>query len=160
MDGSPDNGEEVELLIEDYLDGRMTPEQRAQFEERVRNNASLKDKLNSTTKSVDLVQQALGWVTPGEEFEDRVTTRIISLTQSGQTLKPYAAAGERQLSAEDPDAKLLADPEATREKRRMVILAVIAAGLFALAACAIGYSIAKGVRRPAPPENTAPAGRR
>ena len=29
-----------------------------------------------------MVQQALGWVTPGDNFEDEVTNKIVSITQS------------------------------------------------------------------------------
>jgi hypothetical protein len=152
--------QDVELLIEDYLDDRMTPEQRARFEERVRKEPELRSRLESATRSVALVRQALGWVTPGEEFEEKVNTKIVSVTQSWQNLQPYVGPDGRSLTSEDADAQLLEDPEAAREKRRLVILAVIAAILFLLAASAIIYSIAIGAQKPdrpvpeaRPPEN-------
>jgi anti-sigma factor RsiW len=143
--------QEVELLIEDYLDDRMTPEQRARFEERVRKDPELRNRLDTATRSVALVQQALGWLTPGEEFEEKVNTKIVSVTQSWQNLQPYLGSSSRSLTSEDADAQLLADPEAAREKRRLIVLAVVAALLFLLAASAIGYSIAMGVQKPEKP---------
>jgi len=151
--------QDVELLIEDYLDERMTPEQRVRFEERVRHDPELRNRLDSATRSVALVQQALGWVTPGDDFEEKVNTKIVSVTQSWQNLQPYLGTDSRGLTSGDADAQLLADPEAAREKRRLVILAVVAALLFLLAASAIGYSIALGVQKPekpVPEENRKP----
>ena len=156
MSESKEGLQEVELLIEDYLEGRMAPEQRKRFEERVRKDAELRDRLATATRSVALVQQALGWVTPGDDFDEKVSTKIISITQSWQNLQPYVGAGGRSLSGEDADAQLLADPEAAREKRRLIILAIVAALLFLLAASAIGYSIAVGVQKPVPEEQPKP----
>lgn len=145
--------EDIELLIDEYLDGRMEPELRARFEERIRKDPELRSRLDSATRSVDLVQQALGWLTPGDDFEERVNTKIVSITQSGQNLRPYLGSSSRSLTSEDPDAQLLADPEASREKRRLVALAVVAAVLFLLAASVIGYSIATGIQKPVPEDS-------
>lgn len=151
--------EDLDELIDAYLDGRMAPEDRVRFEERVTKDSELRNRVNSATRSVGLVQQALGWMTPGDDFEEKVTTRIVSITQSGQNLQPYFGTTSRSLTTEDPDAQLLADPEAAKERRRLVILAIVAAALFVLAAAAIGYSIAGGMQRP-PPETIKKAGER
>lgn len=140
----------LDMLIEDYLEGRMAPAQREEFEARVAKDLQLQSRLNSATRSVDLVQQALGWVTPGEDFEERVNTKIVSITQSGQNLQPAVASSDRSLTSNDPDAQLLADPEAARERKRQIALGIVAVIFFALAAAAIGHSIAKGVQQPAP----------
>ena len=58
-----EHAEDLELLIDDYLDDRMAPEQRVSFEERMGKDPELRSRVNSATRSVDLVQQALGWVT-------------------------------------------------------------------------------------------------
>jgi len=153
--------EDVDLLIDEYLDGRMDSEDRARFEDRINKEPELRNRVNSATRSVDLVQKALGWVTPGEDFDEKVNTKIVSITQSGQNLQPYLGSSGRSLTPEDPDAKLLADPEAARERKRLLILAIIAGLLFALAAAAIGYSIATGFQQPAPlvPERKERGGR-
>lgn len=144
--------EDLDLLIDDYLDDRMAPDERGRFEERLNKDPELRSKVNSATRSVDLVQQALGWVTPGDEFDEQVNSKIVSITQSGQNLRPFIPSSERNLTAGDPDAKLLADPEAAKEKRRLLVIGVAAAVIFLLAAMAIGFSIAKGIRK-TPPSN-------
>ncbi|MFH0937854.1 MAG: hypothetical protein V1899_00990 [Planctomycetota bacterium] len=133
--------EELELLIDDYLDGRMNQSQRQQFEARMKQDSNLRSKVMSATHSVELVQQALGWVTPGEEFDDQVESKIIEITQSGRNLKPIIPAKDHSLTSRDPDAKLLGDPEAAREKQRLITLAIVAATLFGLATLAILYCI-------------------
>jgi len=146
----PEPVENLDLMIDDYLDGRMPSEQRAHFEERISRDPNLRGKINSATRSVDLVQQALGWVTPGEDFDEKVNTKIVSITQSGQNLRPFDAASDRSLTSEDPDARLLEDPDASREKQRLTIIGIIAAVLFLAAALTITLSIARGVQKPAP----------
>ncbi|MCY3017787.1 MAG: hypothetical protein NTW87_01980 [Planctomycetota bacterium] len=159
--GEPaEQNEDLDVLVDEYLDGRMPPAEKARFEERVARDPALQHRLNSATRSVEMVQQALGWVTPGEDFEERVNTKIVSITQSGQNLPPYMGASGRSLTSEDPDAKLLGDPEAARERRRLIIIAIVAAVLFALAACAIGYSIAQGIQKPAPESSKKAGGER
>ena len=130
--------EDLDLLIDDYLDGRMAPDQRATFERRMNADAELRGKVMSTTRSVELVQHALGWVTPGEDFDNKVNSKIISITQSGQNLKPVQRehAGEGAGPAAAPS-----EPDAARETRRLLIIAVIAAVLFGLAVCAGVYAI-------------------
>jgi anti-sigma factor RsiW len=153
MSESAEELQDIDLLIDAYLDGRLSPEERARFDEHVKNDPELKNKLDSATRSVDLVKQALGWVAPREDFEEKVNTKIVSVTQSWQNLQPYAGSSGQGLTSEDSDAQLLADPEAAREKRRLIVLAVIAVLFFLLAAFAIGYSITTGVQRPVPEEN-------
>lgn len=140
--------EDIDLLIDDYLDGRMEGMQRIKFEERMKKDPELHQRVLSATQSVALVQQALGWVTPGEKFEDEVSNKIVSITNSGEHIRPIAAVGDGRLTREDPDAKLLGDPEAARENRRLVILGVVAVVLFALALAAIVYSITQGLHKP------------
>jgi hypothetical protein len=133
--------DDPDLLIEEYLDNRMSPEKRKRFEERLNNDNGLRLRLNSTTKSLQLAEQALGWVTPGEEFDEKINTKIVSITQSGQHLQPAVPSSERSLTSNDPDAKLLADPEAVREKQRLVFIAVIAAILFIVAVVVIALTV-------------------
>ena len=141
--------EEIDLLIEDYLDGRMEGFQRTKFEERMKQDPELHRRVMSATQSVAMVQQALGWVTPGDNFEDEVTNKIVSITQSGQHIRPMGGAAgnglEGNLTKEDPDAKLLGDPDAARENRRLILLGVVAVLLFAAAMAAIVYSVSQGM---------------
>jgi hypothetical protein len=139
--------EDLDLLIEDYIEGRLSPESKASFEERMKRDGELRSRFDSATRSVEMVQQALGWIAPGDEFDEKVNSKIIDITQSGQNLRPYIASNDRNLTSEDPDAKLLGDPEAIRERRRLIALGVVAAVLFLLAAGAIGYSISKGLQK-------------
>lgn len=149
--------EDLDLLIDNYLDDRLPPHERARFEDRMSKDAELRNKVNSATRSVDMVQQALGWVTPGDDFEDQVNSKIISITQSGQNLRPFTPSSDRSLTAADPDAKLLADPEAAKEKQRLLVIGVASAVIFLLAALAIGFAIAKGAQKqpPAPVHRSA-----
>ena len=135
--------EDIDLLIDDYLDGRMDQAVRTRFEERIKKDSALRDKVMSATHSVDLVQQALGWVTPGDEFDEGVSKKIITITQSGQNLQPPVNASERSLTSGDPDAKLLADPEAAREKWRLIFLSLVAALVFLIAVAVIIMAINK-----------------
>lgn len=145
-----ESAEELELLIEDYLDGRMTAVERDRFEARMQRDPALRNKVLSATHSVELVQQALGWVTPGEEFDSKISSQIVVLTQSGHSFQPVAAAQPGLLTQADPDAKLLADPEAAREKKRLVLLCVAAAILFAIAAAVVVYALRSADDSPSP----------
>ena len=138
--------EDLDLLIDEYLDNRLESDARAQFERRLNAEPELRQRLESATRSVDMVQQALGWVTPDDEFDSRINSKIVDITQSGQNLRPAFAAHERSLTSEDPDAKLFSDPEASRENRRLVMLGLVAVVLFLLAAAAIVYAIVEGVQ--------------
>ena len=142
-----DAAEDIDLLVEEYLDGRLEGLQRVKFEERMKNDPELHRRVMSATQSVAMVQQALGWVTPGDSFEDEVTSKIISITQSGQHIRPLAAVGDGSLTKDDPDAKLLGDPDAAHENRRLIILGVVAVVLFAAAMAAIVYSVSQGMRK-------------
>jgi anti-sigma factor RsiW len=120
-----ESSEQLDLMIDAYLDGRMEPAARARFEERMKNDPALREKVLSATHSLEMVQKALGWVTPGNEFEAKVSSKIVALTQSGHNLQPATAS--RSLTRGDPDAQFLADPAAAREKWRLLILAILAA---------------------------------
>jgi anti-sigma factor RsiW len=145
---SAEASDELDQMIDDYLDGRLEGRQREQFEERMKQDPELHRRVLSATQSVALVQQALGWVTPSENFEEQVNSKIINITQSGNHIRPLAVVGDGALTKEDPDAKLLADPDATRENRRLVVLGIVAVVLFALAMAAIVYSVSQGVHKP------------
>lgn len=158
MADKTDKMEEIDILIEDYLEGRMDSSQRAVFESRINGDVALQDRVKLAAHSAKLVQQALGWLTPGDEFDDQVSSKILSITQSGQNIRPSPGSGGGVLNSKDPDAQLLEDPEAEREKKRLLVLGVIAAVLFLIAASAIGYSIIQGMQAaPAvPAENRTP----
>ena len=145
---SADAPDELEQLVDDYLDGRLEGHQRSKFEERMKQEPEVRNRVLSATQSVALVQQALGWVTPSEHFEEEVNSKIINITQSGQHIRPLPGGGDGTLTKEDPDAKLLGDPDAARENRRLVLLGIVAIVLFALAMAAIVYSISQGMHRP------------
>ncbi|HYF51767.1 MAG TPA: hypothetical protein VEJ63_20290 [Planctomycetota bacterium] len=139
-----ESSEELDVLIDDYLDGRMDVTERVKFEERMSRDPQLRNKVLSATQSVKMVQDALGWVTPSEEFDSKVNSKITSISQSGFNFKPAGAkAPDKELTSKDVDAKLLADPEAAKENRRLVIIGVIAAVIFAVAAILIIPKITK-----------------
>ena len=146
MENSSDNksqvpegaNDDMELLIDDYLDGRMDLLQRAKFDARMNSDPALRDRVMSATRSIALVQRALGWITPDDKFDNDVNSKINSITQSGEFLR---VAGERSLTSDDPEAKLLGDPVALRERRRLITLGIIVALLFSLAAGTIIYSM-------------------
>ena len=145
---SAEASDDIDQLIDDYLDGRLEGRQREQFEERMKLDPELRRRVLSATQSVALVQQALGWVTPSDNFEEEVNSKIINITTSGQHIRPLAVVGDGALTREDPDAKLLGDPDAARENRRLVVLGVVAVVLFALAMAAIVYSVSQGMHKP------------
>jgi anti-sigma factor RsiW len=139
--------EDLDLLIEQYMDGQMDPRARAAFEERLRKDPELSKRVNDQTRSMEMIQDALGALTPSEEFDTRVNSKIISITQS--RMQPAAAASGRPLSGQDPDSKLLGDPEATREKKRLIAIAAIVLLVFAVAATAVIYALNKNRKPPA-----------
>lgn len=148
--------EELELMIDDYVDGRLEGRRRDLFETRLKSDAELRRKVETATQSIKMLRQFLGNVGPSDSFEDKVSSQIISITQSNQHLNP-AVKGTRsgKLTAADPDARLLHDPEAAREKRRLMWLAAAAAVLFAAAVAAIAVVFVgqgdQGNRKPPAP---------
>jgi anti-sigma factor RsiW len=142
------DGEDIEMLIDAYLDGRMDVTQRVQFEERMNKDPELRQRVMSATQSVNLVKQALGWVTPAEDFDDQVNSKIISITQTG--MRPVMATNERGLTSKEADAKLLEDPEAARERKRLTILAAIAGVIFLIVAVLVISAITSGAQKPVP----------
>ncbi len=138
--------QKTELQINDYLEGRLSGTDRERFEARMKENEELRRKVETTTQSVELLRRTLTKLEPGSDFEDRVSSQIIQITQSNQMLPAFAnekgkgKLENRQgpLTASDPDAGLLDDPEAVREKRRLMILAAVSAVLFAGAIITIG----------------------
>lgn len=136
-----EGAEDLDLLIEQYMDGQMDPRQRAAFEERLRKDPELSKRVNDQTRSVEMIQDALGALTPNDEFDTRVNSKIISITQS--RMQPAAAASGRPLTGNDPDSKLLADPEGSREKKRLIAIAAVVLLIFAIAATAVIYGLSK-----------------
>jgi anti-sigma factor RsiW len=126
---------DFELMIEDYIEGRLQGPRRAEFEAQLKTDPELRRKVQTTTGSIAMVRALLAPVEPGPDFEDKVSSKIISITQSNPKLRAERHPG--RLTADDPDARLIHDPRAAREHRRMVILAVAAAALFLLAATVI-----------------------
>jgi len=134
---------DLDIQIEEYLEGRMDAPRKAQFEARLKSDPELRHQVETTTNSIKMVRQALVKIDPGEEFEDQVSSKIISITQSNPNLRP-AAKGSGKLSAGDPDAKLILDPQAEKERKRLVILAVVAGILFAAAIAVIVRAVFSG----------------
>ncbi len=133
---------ELETQIDDYLDGRMDGPARVRFERRMETDPAIRQRVYSATRSLEMIQEALGWATPGEEFDSKVTSRIQEITSGA--LEPVLNADERELTQDDPEARLLTDPAADREKRRLLWIAVITSVVFAAAVCAIVYFISSG----------------
>lgn len=125
---------DLDIQIEDYLEGRMDPPRRAQFEARMQKDPDLRRQVETTTNSIKMVREALVKVDPAGDFEEKVSSQIVSITQSNPNLRPVKGSGK--LSAQDPDAKLILDPEAEMERKRLVVLAIIA-GIFFAAAIAV-----------------------
>ncbi|MEI6235251.1 MAG: hypothetical protein WCT04_19505 [Planctomycetota bacterium] len=134
--------QELDILIEDYLDGRMDGPARQRFERRMETDPTIREKVYSATRSLELIQEALGWATPGEEFDSKVTSRILEITSGA--LEPITHDANRQLTSDDPEARLLGDPAADDEKRRLMWIAAATAILFTGAVCAIVYFISQG----------------
>jgi len=130
---SPQN----ESLVDDYVDGRMDESQRQQFEEQLRQDPELRRQVRSTTQSLELFRSVVNPGEAGTEFESQVSNKIIQITQSNPGLRPVQ--GRRvagQLTAADPEARLLMDPDAAREKQRLMLIALLA-GVFFVAAVAL-----------------------
>lgn len=134
--------QELETLIDEYLDGRMDGPARQRFERRMETDPQVRERVYSATRSVELIQQALNWATPDEEFDSKVTSRIQAISQSD--LPPVDENGERSLTRDDPEARLLTDPAADVEKKRLMLIAVVTAVVFAVAVCVIVYLINRG----------------
>jgi anti-sigma-K factor RskA len=149
-----ESAEDIDLLIEQYLDGQMEGAARAAFEARMRSDPGLRSRVNEQTRSMDMIKDALGALTPDDEFDTRVNSKIISITQS--RMRPAAPSSDRPLSSRDPDARLLGDPDAEREKKRLIAVAVGVLIVFLLAATVVGYAISKRNRAAPPPEKSAP----
>ncbi|HLX63414.1 MAG TPA: hypothetical protein VKX17_19240 [Planctomycetota bacterium] len=134
--------QELETQIDDYLDGRMDGPERQRFERRMETDPEIRQKVYSATRSLEMIQDALGWATPGEEFDSKVTSRIQEITSGA--LQPVTDASERSLTHDDPEARLLTDPAADREKWRLVIIAVITALIFVAVVCAVVHFLIHG----------------
>lgn len=129
-------GNDLDIQIEEYLEGRMDALRRAQFEARLKADAELRRQVETTNDSINLVREALVKIEPGLDFEEKVSSKIVSITQSNPNLRP-AKGSHGKLSAADPDARLIHDPVAERERKRLLLLAAIAGLLFVAAVAVI-----------------------
>lgn len=134
---------DLDIQIEEYLEGRMDGPRKAQFEARLKTDPELRRQVETTNNSINLVREALVKIEPSKDFEEKVSSQIISITQSNPNLRLAKASGGK-LSAADPDAKLILDPVAEKERKRLVILAVVAAVFFAAAIAVIIRAITAG----------------
>jgi anti-sigma factor RsiW len=121
-----------ELEIEEYVDGRMPESRRREFEARLRQDQALRRQVESVTRSVEFLEQALPILEPSEDFEKKVSSQIVVITQSNPNLRPAA----RRKTGGDLEAELQSDPRRRVERRRLLWLALIAGALF-LAAAAV-----------------------
>lgn len=130
--------EEMDLMIEEYLDGRLDDRRRVMLEDRLKTDAELRKKVETATHSIEMIRGALVRVDPTGDFEEKVSSQIISITQSNQSLRPAMGGFHGgKLTAKDPDAKLIHDPHVQRERQRLMVLAGVAAVIFALAVVTI-----------------------
>lgn len=134
--------QELDILIEDYLEGRMDGPARQRFERRMETDPTIREKVYSATRSLEMIQEALGWATPGEEFDSKVTSRIQEITSGA--LDPIKPSSERALTQDDPEARLLGDPAADLEKRRLLWIAIATSVVFIGAICVLVYFVTHG----------------
>jgi anti-sigma factor RsiW len=142
-----ESAEDLDILIEQYMDGQMEPAARVAFEERLRKDAALRQRVNDQTRSMDMIKDALVAVTPSDEFDTRVNSKIISITQS--KMQPAAPSNPNPLTSQDADARLLGEPDESKEKKRLIAIAGIVLVIFLLGAVVVGYSMIKGARKSA-----------
>lgn len=137
---NPMQSNDLDIQIEEYLEGRMSGPERAQFEERIETDANLRRQVETTSNSIKMVRQALAPIEPSGDFEEKVSGKIVSITQSNPNLRP-AKGSASKLSAADPDARLILDPVAEQERQRLVVLAVVAGVLFAAAVTILCWAL-------------------
>jgi anti-sigma factor RsiW len=141
--------EELEPHIESFLDGSLKDPLRSKFKAHLEANPEFRKQVESTTRSIEMVKLALERVEPENSFEEKVSSKIVNITQSNPKMRPYALeenSGGASSSTNSPavaaarehfERSLRADPEADGEKRRLIWLAIIAAILFAAGAILI-----------------------
>ena len=162
-----DGTKDMDALIEDYLEGRLRGTEKDRFEAKLRGDKDFRARVETTTRSIELVRSALVKVDPGGNFEDEVSSKILSITQSNPNLRPFRASDAGLPAVKDgpgdPDRKLFKDPQADQEQKRLMGLAVIAAILFAagvglIAAAWLSSRHAANANKPpvTPSPNTAP----
>lgn len=111
--------DDIDMLVDEYITSALDDETRALFEAHVENCAVCRKRVQTATHSVELVREALGWVTPSEDFERRVSTHL-------RLAVPVRKA------AQEP---LLEEPESD-EKKRLRLL-----GLTALLVIAAAFAL-------------------
>lgn len=139
---------DLEVMLDEYLDGRLEGARREQFDACLRADAGFRKQVETAVQSIEMLRKTLAKVEPGEDFEEKVTGQIISITQSNQSLRPAAPGRYTKLTAQDPDAKLIHDPGATAEHRRLMLLAGLAAVVFALAVATIAVVFVRNQSTP------------
>ena len=158
-----DGTKDMDALIEDYLEGRLRGSEKERFEAKLRADADFRRRVETTTRSIELLRGALEKVDPGQNFENEVSNKILSITQSNPNLRPFRASdanlptvkgGNAELGS-DPDRKLFKDPEADQEQKRLLWLALIALVLFAAAVGLIAAAM-MSARKPGPPPVISP----
>lgn len=126
--------DEVEKLLDDYSAKQLPPDREAAVRAHVQSCEVCGAKFKTATQTVELLRGVLEKLTPGEEFEDKVTSKIIELRNSQTGLQPVEVdVHTAELTAAGPEAGLFRDPAAARERRRLRLTALVAALLFAAA---------------------------
>ncbi|MCW8130648.1 MAG: hypothetical protein KIS92_09885 [Planctomycetota bacterium] len=147
------SAEELDVMIEEYLDGRLDDRRRSILEDRMKTDADVRKRVETATHSIQIIRKALVTLNPSADFEDKVSSQIISITQSNQSIRPaMSRASGGKLTAKDPDAKLIHDPEARKEQQRLMVLAGAAAVIFAIAVALIVMSVIGHQEPQAPPK--------
>ena len=158
-----DGTKDMDALIEDYLEGRLRGSDKERFEAKLRSDDEFRRRVETTTRSIELLRSALEKVDPGQNFENEVSNKILSITQSNPNLRPFRASdpnlaavkGGKDEPGVDPDRKLFKDPEAEQEQKRLLGLALIALILFAAGVGLIAAAWMSS-KKPAPPPVVTP----
>ncbi len=149
------SGKDLDPLIEDYLNGNIDRSNRELIEQRMATDSTFRQKVQTASQSLEWVRKMLAPVDPGADFEEKVSSKILAITQSNPKIAPQPLARHAgRLTADDPDAQLLGDPQAEREQQRLWVLAGAAALLMALSAAVLFFIFAG--RTPAKPPPEAP----
>jgi len=120
-----------EVLIHEYVDGRLTGEERRLFEARLKSDPGLRERVETTTHTTSLLRKALAPVEPSRDFEGKVLGAINGIMRRNPELHSDPA-----LKA-PIDPALVEQARSRNESRRMLLLAAVCAVLFLAAALTI-----------------------
>ncbi|MCX7806206.1 MAG: zf-HC2 domain-containing protein, partial [Planctomycetota bacterium] len=126
----------MDELMESYVDRRLPPDLSAEVNGHLRSCDSCRRKVEAAAKSLGMIRDALGWVTPGEEFDSKITRRVIELpppSRHAAAVRDGSAAAAGGYAGPDGIAAESGGPG----RSRLIALAAGAAILFALAVLAI-----------------------